>query len=110
MKVTFFSNFMNHHQLPFCIEMQKEIGRDFKFVATTTISMDRLKLGYKDMNDSYDFVVKSYENEAEAMRLGLDSDVVIIGDAPDKYIKERLRKGKLILRYSERMFKKMDLK
>lgn len=105
MKVTFFSNFLNHHQLPFCLEMQKRLGNNFKFVATEKIPIDRLALGYDDMNKAYDFVVRTYENEEEGYKLGLESDVVIIGSAPSKYIKERLKKGKLVFRYSERIFR-----
>lgn len=106
MTITFFSNYMNHHQLPFCNEMIKLIGDDFKFVATKKIDQDRLALGYEDMNKMYPFIIRSYENETLASDLALNSDVVIIGNAPDKFIKERKKKNKLIFRYSERIFKR----
>ena len=106
MKVTFFSNFLNHHQLPFCTEMVKILGDDFKFVATEKIPAERIKLGYEDMNDMYDFVVKAYDRESEAYRLGIDSDIVIIGSAPKCYIKKRLSQKKITFRYSERIFKR----
>jgi len=105
MKVTFFSNFLNHHQLPFCLEMKKILGDNFKFVASEKIPDDRIKLGYDDMNKSYDFVVRTYENEEEAYKLGIESDVVIIGSAPVKYVKERIKNKKLTFRYSERIHK-----
>lgn len=105
MTITFFSNFMNHHQLPFCNEMIKLIGDDFKFVATKKIDEDRLTLGYEDMNKKYPFIIRSYENEALAYDLALNSDVVIIGSAPDKYIRKRIKERKLVFRYSERVFK-----
>ena len=38
MKVTFYSNFLTHHQVPFCLEMQKRLGDDFKFVGNNKIS------------------------------------------------------------------------
>lgn len=104
MKITFFSNFLNHHQLPFCLEMIKS-GVDFKFVATEPVPEERLQLGYDDMNIKYDFVVRAYENEDEAFRLGLNSDIVIIGSADKKYIKERLKEKRLTFRYSERIYK-----
>ncbi|MBQ4584456.1 MAG: glycosyltransferase [Bacilli bacterium] len=106
MKITFFSNFLNHHQLPFCMEMVGKLGSNFKFVVTEKIPEERIKLGYDDMNNAYDFVVRSYEDEKEAFRLGLESDVVIIGSAPSKYIKKRLKYKKLTFRYSERIFKR----
>lgn len=105
MKITFFSNFLNHHQLPFCKEMISLHGDNFKFVATEKIPDEQIKLGYEDMNDKYDFVVKSYENEEEAYKLANESDVVIIGSASTKYIKNRIRNKKLTYRYSERVFK-----
>ena len=37
MKVAFYSNYLNHHQLPFCLEMVKSLGDDFKFIATEKI-------------------------------------------------------------------------
>ena len=105
MKITFFSNFLNHHQLPFCLELKKKLGDNFKFVATEQIPEERLLLGYDDMNSMYDFVVRAYEDETLATKLGNESDVVIIGSASTKYIKERLNKNRLTLRYSERIFK-----
>ena len=105
MKITLISNFLNHHQLPFCLEMMKMNNIDFKFVATEPVPEERLKLGYDDMNKKYDFVVRAYEDEDEAFRLGLDSDIVIIGSADRKYIKERLKEKKLTFRYSERIYK-----
>ena len=106
MKITFFSNYLNHHQLPFCKEMVKRLDSNFKFVATEKTPNDRIELGYEDMNDKYNFVVKAYQNEYEAFKLGIESDVVIIGSAPDKYIKERIRQKKITFRYSEHIFKK----
>lgn len=105
MRITFFSNFLNHHQLPFCLEMKKRLGDNFKFVATEEIPEERLNLGYDDMNKKYDFVVRSYEDEDIAYKLGLESDVVIIGSAPKKYIKERIKNKKLTFRYSERVLR-----
>lgn len=105
MRVTFFSNFLNHHQLPFCLEMQKRLGNNFKFVATEEIPEERLKLGYDDMNKAYDFVVRAYEDEKTAYDLGVNSDAVIIGSASSKYIEERLKNKKLTFRYSERIYK-----
>lgn len=81
MKVTFYSNFLTHHQLPFCLEMQKRLGDDFKFVSTMKIFNWRLDLGFSDLDKEYDFVVRAYESEElynEAKQLALDSDVVII--------------------------------
>lgn len=109
MTITFFSNFLTHHQVPFCLEMQKRYGKDFKFVATMKIVEERLKLGYKDLDYDYDFVHRAYESEEsyqKAFELALDSDIVIMGTTDsDIYIQERLKQDKLTIRYRERIFK-----
>lgn len=108
MKITFFSNFLNHHQLPFSKAMVELIGEGYTFVATTPIPQERLEMGYRDQNQLYPFILTTYdkrENLKKAKSLAESSDVVIIGSAPDDFIVERLRHGKLTFRYSERYFK-----
>ncbi len=107
MKVAFYSNFLTHHQIPFCLEMQKRLGDDFKFISTVKIFQWRLDLGFKDLDKEYDFVVRAYESEEEAERarkIALESDVVIIGSTTDDLIVERLKQDKLVFRYRARVF------
>lgn len=107
MKVTFYSNFLTHHQVPFCLEMQKRLGDDFKFVSTVKIFQWRLDLGFKDLDKEYDFVVRAYENNEEyqkAKKLAIESDVVIIGSTTDDCILERLKQDKITFRYRARIF------
>ena len=103
MKITFYSNFLTHHQLPFCLEMYKKYGEDFKFVSMEKINQERISLGYKDMDNDYPFVLKAYESKEkynEATKLAVDSDIVIAGSTPtDDYIKERLKQDKITFRY-----------
>ena len=111
MKVTFYSNFLTHHQVPFCLEMQKKLGDDFKFVSTVKIFQWRLDLGWKDLDKEYDFVVKAYESEEmlnKAKQLALDSDIVIIGSTTDECIEERLKQDKITFRYRARIFIFLD--
>lgn len=106
--ITFFSNFINEHQIPFCEAMFHRTGGRFCFVATEPISQERLNIGFIDKSNDFPFVLKSYENDESyktALKLGLESDVVIMGDAPDEFIKERLKQNKLTFRYYERYFK-----
>lgn len=107
MKVTFYSNFLTHHQVPFCLEMQKRLGGDFKFVSTMRIFQWRVDMGFKDLDQEYDFVVRAYESKEmydEAKKLAIDSDVVIIGSTTDELIEERLKQDKLTFRYRARVF------
>ena len=106
--VTFFSNFLLHHQTPFCDAMYDILGDNFKFVATTPVPADRLEMGYKDLSGVKPYSVNAYLGDKEkeyAKELGEKSDVVILGDAPIEYIEKRLLKNKLTFRYSERFFK-----
>lgn len=108
MKVVFFSNFLNHHQLPFCEAMYRLTKGEFVFVATEPIPQDRLNMGYEDMNSAYPFVLRTYdgsEARKKAMRLALESDVCLLGSAPEIYLIRRIMRNKLTFRYSERLFR-----
>ena len=107
MKVVFISNFLTHHQIPFCLEMQKRLGEDFRFISTVKIFDWRIKLGFKDLDKEYDFVIRAYENNEsyqKAKKMAMESDVVIIGSTTDELIEERLKQDKLIFRYRARIF------
>lgn len=109
MTITFFSNFLLHHQTPFCEAMVDRLGDGFRFVATEPIPQERLDMGYRDLSGA-PYAVNAYADDAsyaEAMRLGYESDAVIIGSAPDSFIEKRLADNKLTFRYSERYFKKL---
>ena len=102
------SNFLNHHQLPFCHAMCRLTDHAFAFVATESVPSERLQMGYHDMNENYPFVIRSYESEESyqrAVELINSADVVIIGSAPESMLKTRKKQNKLILRYSERLLK-----
>ena len=108
MKVIFASNYLNHHQLSFSIEMIKETEGQFIFIATEEISEERVALGYTDMNSKYPWVIKAYQSKEEkerAIEQINQADVVIMGSAPEYLIEQRLRQNKLVFRYSERIFK-----
>ena len=111
MKVTFYSNFLTHHQVPFCLSMQEKLGSDFKFVSTMPIFQWRLDMGFKDLDKEYDFVVRAYESDEmynEAKKLAMESDIVIIGSTTDELIEERLKQDKITFRYRSRIFQFVD--
>ena len=108
-KITFISNFLGPHQLPFCKAMVNRLGEDFKFVATEPMTEERIKLGWSLDKDTYPFEIKANESnelQKKAEQLAIESDVVIIGSAPDSYIIPRLKRNKLTFKYSERPLKK----
>ena len=109
MTITFFSNFLNHHQLPLCKEFIEYVGEDnFHFVSTERIHEERAQMGYEDMNVKYPFVVRAYESNVErkyAIKLAHESDIVIIGSAPLEFAEIRAANNKLTFLYRERLFK-----
>ncbi len=108
MIITFFSYFMNHHQLPLCEELKKN-SDEFYFVATDSIPDDRLEMGYEDLNTSYDFVLRTYDestSEERFLELLEESDIVIFGNSPVKYVEYRMQFNKPTFLYMERYFKK----
>ena len=106
MKIAFFSNYMNHHQLPLSNALS-ELADSYHFVATKPIPDKKLKFGYEDMN-SLPFVVRAYEPNlhGHVAELLQDSDVVIFGDSGADYIPQRMKDNKLSFLFAERFFKK----
>ena len=112
MTLTFFSNYFNHHQEALCNELYKILGDGFTFVETEEIEEFRSKMGWgKEAIPKY--VLKSHtseENLKKAYELGENSDVVIMGTAPESMIEKRLEENKLTFRYSERPLKEGRVK
>lgn len=106
MTLVFVSNFMNIHQEPLCKAFYKILGDDFLFVETTSIDPDRIEMGFEKAK--YPFVKNITSNDIvkrECEKAIMDSDVVIIGSAPDYILSLRLQTKKLAFKYSERFFK-----
>ena len=107
-KIIFLSNFFNHHQKPFCDEMYNQLGDNFYFIETSLITHERLTMGWGIENPPK-YVVKNadfYENQDYFLKLINETDVVIFGSAPEKFISQRKKENKIIFRYSERPLKK----
>ena len=76
------------------------------FISTQEMDDERVQMGWNSGSAMVE--IKAYMGDAEkkqAMRLANDSEVVIIGSAPDAYIIPRLKAGKLTFKYSERFYK-----
>lgn len=107
MKVSFFSNFLTHHQKPFSDEMYKMLKEEYIFVSTDKITIEKKKLGYKEEKKSeIPYLIEVDKDQFEIGNdIAIDSDLVIIGSAPIELIKKRLEKDYLTFFYSERLFK-----
>ena len=106
MKLIFLSNFYNHHQASLCSALASQDGVDFRFIACEEISEERRKM-WGELQDLPEFVFtpKSKEDWAAVSRSILSADALIVGSAPQILLDERLKVGKLILRYQERPLK-----
>ncbi len=108
MKIIFLSNFLLHHQTDFCEEMYTLCDGHFHFVATSPITEERKKLGYRDYsNDNIPYYIDGAnpDNEGQLRTLIDEADTVIIGSAPWHWVEARVAAGKLVYIYSERIFK-----
>ncbi len=108
MRIIFLSNFFNHHQKPLSDELYALIGDGYRFVETSQMDSERVKLGWQ--NDSVPGYVVKYETYAQSndkiVRDINEADVVIWGSAPHDLINDRIKAGKTVVRYAERPLKK----
>ena len=105
MKVTFVSNYINHHQIPLSNVLYEHLGDNYTFIQTEPMEEERIRLGWNP-EDVPPYVRYAYEEREACEQLILDSDVVIWGGLEDEtMLQPRLQAGKPILRYSERLYK-----
>ena len=98
------SNFLDHYMYALSVELKKYF-KDFYFVASEELEQQYQKLGFADLNNS-DFVVKAYEDKDRAQELVMNADIVITGSYKYmSHIRKRLAKKKMVVYYSERLFK-----
>lgn len=106
MVVTFVSNYINHHQIPFCEAMNKTEGIEFHFIQTMQMEEERVKMGWGIDTRSLSYVTLFYEEEAKCISLINNSDVVIFGWGHDIALEQkRLESGKLTFKLSERIYR-----
>lgn len=105
MKIVFVSNYINHHQIPFCDAMCQETGNQFAFIQTQPMEEERVRMGWQDQClESY--VHLFYEDPEWCRQMIRESDVVLFGGCDDEsYIEERLQANKPVIRISERLYK-----
>lgn len=110
MKVTFLSNYLTPHQIPFSNEMYQLLGKDYTFIATQEMEAFRKEQGW-DQKEQYPYEFISLAGDTfshkEADRIIGDSNIIISGSAPEAYINKRIEMNSdvLILRYRERIYK-----
>ncbi len=106
MTITFISNYINHHQLPFSDAMYSELGEDYCFIQTVEMDKERVDMGWGLDDRSIPYVMRLYDNEYECLKKIVESDIALLGwtQRPDVE-EERLKTGKPTIRISERIYR-----
>lgn len=103
--VVFVSNYINHHQIPFCNAMDRLLQGNFTFVQTEPMEEERVRMGWHD-GERPEYVRLYYREEADCRKLIAGCDILLFGGTDDEsYIAERLEKGLPVIRISERLYK-----
>ena len=110
MRISFFSNFFNAHQLPLALEFCAMSEVEYTFVSLLSVGG---MTGRSSLDDDYSFVIKEYEGDEEsllAMRHAIEDDIVVFGDMAGKegYVRARAKSGRPFFRYAERLLKRGD--
>lgn len=107
MKIVFVSNYYNHHQLALSEEFYGQINGHYFFIQTEPMSKERKGMGWSQ-NFLPRYVVESYKDKntyKKCIDLIDSADIVIAGSAPEQMLRGRIRSGKPVFRYSERIYK-----
>lgn len=106
MKLTFISNYINHHQIPFSNALYERIGEDYCFIQTMPMEKERVAMGWQVDIGQLPYVKCLYTEEFECRKKIAESDVVLLGWTEREDIEqERLASGKITIRISERIYR-----
>ena len=106
MKITFISNYINHHQIPLCDALYKLLGDDFNFIQCIDMEEERAQMGWGvDLNE-YPYVSVYGQRESFCKYMIKSSDVLMLGWSSVPEIDEMvLEAGCPVLRLSERIYR-----
>lgn len=106
MKLTFISNYINHHQIPLSDELYRVLGKDYVFVQTEPMEEERIRQGWAKDYSALPYL-QIYADDSEGVQKIIDeSDVVIFDGLDDEsYIAGRLAERKIVIRAWERLYR-----
>ena len=106
MTFTFVSNYINHHQIPLCEALYRELHEDYTFIQTMPMEQERVNMGWGVDVGRLPYVRCLYEAEYECRKKIAESDVVLFGwTEREDFAADRLASGKPTLRVSERLYR-----
>lgn len=101
--IVFLSNYYNHHQSSFSEAMFKLTKGEYRFIACEPMDEERKAMGWG--GEDAVFALQYQDDPIGCQNLVDFADVVISGSAPYEYLKKRLKQGRMVLFYSERIYK-----
>ncbi len=110
-KITMVSNYINHHQMPFCEALNELSECEFTFVQTMQMEQKRIDMGWYINPASVPYVVESYLDADKAGDKIMSADILLIGWLEDEsVVQDALREcrknhNRLIIRISERLYR-----
>lgn len=108
MKLVFFTNYINHHQVYLADEFYRLTNQQYYLIENIPMPEFRQKLGYADYTNR-PYVIQAWKDSHKryiAMKLGMAADIGITGSAPWNYAISRLRNGKITFNFEERVLKR----
>lgn len=108
MRLTFVSNYLTHHQVPFCDCLYKHLGDSFQFISTEPMEEERINMGWRlESHPPYEILACTpMVMDADVRKRIIESDVVILGAVSNDIIKMRIDDARgITFQYCERIFK-----
>ncbi len=106
MKITMISNYINHHQIPFCRELYQSPGVDFRFIQTEPMEEERIAMGWGLDAEKLPYVLFLDRDGQECEDWIRDSELLLAGwTRQENLLKERLEGGRITIRISERLYR-----
>lgn len=110
MRITFVSNYINHHQMPFSEACFRRLEGEYFFIQTEPMEAERVAMGWAGEVGQLSYVRNWEEQEALCRQLILESDITIFGWSSkeaemDRLVHQRLEQGRPVLRVSERLYR-----
>lgn len=104
----FVSNYINHHQIQLADALYKKLNGRYAFIETVPMEAERKEMNW-DSHFERPYIIRAYaspEQLRSAENAIQNSDLVIIGAAPDALVRERILKNhKITFKYAERLDK-----
>lgn len=109
MKLVFVSNYFNHHQQPVSdalYELCSKNGGSYTFLQTEAMEEERVRMGWGEVFQHTPYLANYWDRPEEYQHLIDEADAVIFGGTDEEcYIQPRLKSGRPVWRYSERLYK-----